>query len=198
MPEQFWWFVTRSSGIVTLLASGAAVIWGLLLSTRVIRRRSLPKWLLDLHRFLGALTVSMLALHLAALVADNYVHFGVADLAVPFASDWRTGAVAWGVVAAWVLVAVQATSMLRTRLPKRVWRWVHLSSFVAFGMSLAHALAAGTDRTNPVYLALAVLMTLVVVFLGVVRILADRGSRPASERPRRDAPAIAADRVPAP
>ena len=93
-------YVARSSGFVTLVLSGAAVVWGLLLSTRIIRDRRLPKWLLDLHRFLGGLSVAGLALHLGALVADSYVHFGVRDLLVPFASSWRPVAVAWGVIAA--------------------------------------------------------------------------------------------------
>ena len=121
MPDQLWWFIARASGMVTLGASGGAVIWGLLLSTRLIRRRSLPKWLLDLHRFLGALTLAFLALHLTALVADSFVHFGVADLAVPFHSAWRRTAVAWGVIGAYLLVAVELTSLVRNRLSRRWW-----------------------------------------------------------------------------
>ena len=51
-------------------------------------------WLLDLHRHLGGLTVLFTGLHMAALVADSYAQFGLADLLVPFASEWRPGAVA--------------------------------------------------------------------------------------------------------
>lgn len=188
MPEQTWWFIARAAGLVTLGASGGSVIWGLLLSTRLIRHRSLPKWLLDLHRFLGALTVAFLALHLVALVADSYVHFGVADLAVPFHSAWRTVAVAWGVIAAYALIAVEATSLVRRRLPRRVWAWVHTSSFLAFGLSVLHAATAGTDRTNRVFVVLAFAMCVVVVFLTLIRLLS-RTSPPApSPRPRRGAP----------
>ena len=172
MPEHFWWYLSRSSGIVTLVASGGAVIWGLLLSTRVIQRRSLPKWLLDLHRFLGAVTVGFLGLHLGSLVADSYVNFGPADLLIPGHSSWRTGAVAWGVLAAYLVVAVQATSLLKRRLPRRVWRWTHVTSFPAFAMSLTHAATAGTDTSNRVYLIIAIVLALAVVFLGSVRLLA--------------------------
>lgn len=116
MPDQIWWYVSRASGIVTLAASGLSIIWGLLLSTRVIRHRSLPKWLLDLHRFLGAIAVSFLAVHLGALIADNFVHFGLADLTIPGHSDWKTGAVAWGIVSMYLLVSIQATSLLKRRI----------------------------------------------------------------------------------
>ncbi len=185
MPEQTWWYIARASGIVTLAAAGGAVIWGLLLSTRVFRRRSLPKWLLDLHRFLGAVTVAFLALHLVALVADNFVHFGVADLAVPFYSPWKTTAVAWGVLAAYLLVAVQVTSLAKRRMPLKVWRRFHYASFPAFVLSLVHAVTAGTDASNRVFLVLAFLMTVVIVFLTIVRVIASRaeGSKGRVGRP---------------
>src|SRR5699024_5312309 len=107
MPDHLWWYLSRASGIVTLTASGGAIVWGLLLSTRLIRRRSLPRWLLDLHRFLGAVAVLSLGVHLAALWADSYVHFSVADLTVPGHTTWHPVAVAWGIVAAYLLVAVE-------------------------------------------------------------------------------------------
>lgn len=174
MPEQLWWYVARSSGIVTLVASGGAVIWGLLLSTRVIRRRSLPKWLLDLHRFLGSITIAFLALHLGALVADNSTHFALADLAIPWHSAWKTTAVAWGVIAAYMLIAVQATSVVRTRIPKRIWRGTHYASFPAFALSLLHAATAGTDASNRAYIVIAFLLAAIVFFLTLVRVIAAR------------------------
>lgn len=176
MPEQIWWYVSRASGIVTLAASGLAVIWGLLLSTRVIRHRSLPKWLLDLHRFLGGIAVSFLGLHLGALVADNFVHFGLADLTIPGHSSWKTGAVAWGIVSMYLLVAVQATSLVRKRIPRRLWRWTHFASFPMFAVSLTHAATAGTDRSNRVYVIMAFTLAVVVVFLSIVRVIAARTS----------------------
>ena len=66
---------------------------GLVLSGRLVRRRRLPAWILDLHRYLGTLTLAFLAVHLAALVADGYVDFDLRELFVPMASAWRPGAV---------------------------------------------------------------------------------------------------------
>ena len=68
-----------------------------------------------------------------ALVADNYTHFNLSDLAIPYASDWKPGAVALGVIAAWLLAAVELTSLAIKRLPKRVWRSIHLTSYAVFG-----------------------------------------------------------------
>ena len=119
MNEQVWWYLTRASGIVAWLMLTASVIWGIVLSTKAFPEHRRPAWLLDLHRWLGGLAVSFTAIHLGALVADSYVHFGLADLTVPFSSQWKPGAVALGVVAMWLLVAVEATSLAMKRLPRR-------------------------------------------------------------------------------
>lgn len=95
MNPQLWWYVARAGGIVALGLSGASVIWGLLMSSRVMQGRPRPAWLLDLHRFLGALTVIFTIVHVVALYLDEFVQFSIVDLLVPFASAWNTGAVAW-------------------------------------------------------------------------------------------------------
>ena len=59
VTEQLWWHIARASGIAALALTAAAVIWGLLLSTRVLRGRPTPAWLLSMHRWLGALTVTL-------------------------------------------------------------------------------------------------------------------------------------------
>ena len=57
LKPEFWWFVARASGLVAWVLLSLAVLWGLLVASRMIPLRTAPKWLLDTHRFLGALTV---------------------------------------------------------------------------------------------------------------------------------------------
>jgi DMSO/TMAO reductase YedYZ heme-binding membrane subunit len=171
MSSQLWWHVARASGITAWMMSAAAVLWGLALSGRTMGQRVKAPWLLDLHRFLGTLTLVFVGVHLGGLVADNYVHFGLADLFVPFASGWRTGAVAWGIVAFYVLVAVEVTSWLMRRIPKRVWRAVHLSSLAMYVMGTIHLLRAGTDARNTVLQWAVVAASLAVVFFVVYRVV---------------------------
>src|SRR4029078_10244831 len=80
--------------------------------------------------------------HVAALLADQYVHFGLAGVLVPFASKWHPGSVAWGVVAFYLLLAVELTSLARARLSKKIWRRVHFASFALFIVSTIHGLTA--------------------------------------------------------
>ena len=160
---------------------------GLALATRALGNNPRPAWLLDLHRFVGGLTVLFLAVHLGALVADSYVHFGLADLLVPFASSWKTGAVAWGVVGMWLLVAVEVSSLMMRRLPRRTWRAIHLTSYLAAVLATVHAFTAGTDAKNPFVTWAAVASLSAITFFLVFRlVLPRRKARAAARAARRD------------
>ena len=190
MNPKLWWYAARASGIVAWALAAAAVLGGLVLSTRAARKRAKPAWVLDLHRFLGGLTVIAVGVHLAALAADSFVSFGWADLFVPGASSWRTVPVAFGVVAFWMLLAVEVSSLLRRRIPKRIWGRVHLLSYAVYALATVHYLRAGTERTNPILLLIVEATTAVVLGLTIVRVLAPRPDRPS--RPSR--PVIRAER----
>lgn len=184
VTEQIWWHVARASGITALALTGASVIWGLLLSTRVLRGRPTPAWLLSMHRFLGAMTVTFTSVHIAGLVADDYVHFGWLETLVPFTSAWQPFAVGLGVIATYLLIAVQASSMMMRRIPRRWWKTIHQSSFLLFLISIVHGVQAGTDAGNPLYIGVVVAMVSVVLFLTVVRMMAARDA--ATRRAGRD------------
>ena len=62
----------------------------------------------------------------------NAIPFGGSELFVPMASKWHPGAVAYGIVAFYLLIAVEITSLLRHRIPASVWRSVHYGGFVVF------------------------------------------------------------------
>ena len=171
MNEKVWWYLSRSSGIVALVLLVASVVWGVLLATRVLKPHDRPAWLLDLHRWLGGTALAMTGLHLLGLYLDGYIDYGVIELLVPGASEYRPLAVAIGVLSLYVMIAIQATSYLRRRLSKRVWRGVHLLSYgLVWGASL-HAGLAGTDTVNRAYQALAIALTMIAVAATVVRVV---------------------------
>ncbi len=172
-----WWYVARASGIVTLVLSGMAVVWGLLLASKFGGGRPAPAWLLNVHRYIGALTVTFTGAHLLGLVFDDYVEFGWRELFLPYASSWSPGAVALGIVSFYLLVAVQVSSMFMKRLPRKVWRAIHMSSYLMFWFGLAHGATAGTDAAHPAYLFVTIGTTLAVLFLTVYRILMSRLAR---------------------
>lgn len=181
MSQELVWYIARASGIVAWVLVTAAVVWGLVLSQRPLPQPR-PAWVLDLHRFLGGIGLVFIAVHVGAIALDEFVGFDWSDLFVPMASAWRPGAVAWGIVAVYLVVAVEITSLLMRRLPRRVWHAVHLGSFVVFLATTIHALEAGTDAG--VLRAFAVGASVLVAGLAVVRVLRPRARRrhlPAAE-----------------
>ena len=170
------WYVARASGLVAWAVVTASILWGLALSTRLIRKKGAPAWLLDLHKFLGTLSVVFVAVHLFALWADTFVYFGPRELLLPMASKWRPGAVAWGIVATYLLVAIQLTSWAMRKIKRRVWHTIHLSSFAMFGAATVHGFTAGADNTNLVVQWSALTGGLLVFFLVTFRLLAPRRS----------------------
>lgn len=179
-----WWYLARATGLVAWALAVGSLLLGLALATRAMGPKPKGPWLLDLHRWLGGLALSFTAAHVGALIADSFVAFDLADVLVPFAAGWRPGAVAWGVVALWLLVAIEVTSLLMRRIPKRAWRAVHLSSYGLAVTATLHGVTAGTDVGHP---AVAWVVLLVIAaatfFVAYRRVAPARGARRATARP---------------
>ena len=171
MTSQFWWFLSRASGIVAWGFLMASALWGILLSTRMLKPFDRPAWLLDLHCWLGTLTVIGTGVHVASLVLDSYVSFGASDILVPFASSWKPVAVAWGVIGMYLLAPIQVSSWVMKRIPKSLWRPIHYTSYLLFVMVTVHAFAAGTDRVNHFFQAFGVAMIAIFFAAVAVRII---------------------------
>jgi hypothetical protein len=170
MTSQITWYAARAAGIVAWALAAASVVWGLSLSTHALGKKPRPAWLFDLHGFLGGMALMFTAVHVGAVVLDTYVHFGLVNVLVPFTGSWHPVAVAWGIVALYLLAAVELTSLARAHMSKKVWRRVHFASFTLLVLSTIHALSAGTDARSVPFQVAVVLTCAVVVFLTVVRV----------------------------
>jgi DMSO/TMAO reductase YedYZ heme-binding membrane subunit len=164
VASHFWWYVARASGLVAWALVLASCTWGLLHALRTFGRRPTPAWMLSTHRYLSALTIAFVAVHVVAIIADDYVHFGLTDVLVPMVSTWHPLAVAWCIVAMYVLVAVELTSLVRQRLSPRVWRGIHMLSYVLLALVTIHLLTAGTDANDLLPATSAVLIGVATVF----------------------------------
>jgi predicted ferric reductase len=162
VSSQVLWYSARAAGIVAWALAAASVIWGLVVSTRAVAPLPKPAWWFDLHRFLGGAAVVFTGVHVVSILLDGYVHFGLVNVLVPLTSSWHPLAVAWGIVAMYLLLAVEVTSLLRSRIPKRLWRGVHFATFALYLVASVHALSAGTDAWAAPF-TLAVLASLLAV-----------------------------------
>ena len=82
------WLVARAAGLVAFGLLTLSVWLGLAMSTRLLGPKR-QKLLLPLHRTLAWTGLSMVGLHLGALMLDPVLHFGFLSALVPGAAAWR-------------------------------------------------------------------------------------------------------------
>lgn len=166
-----WWYVTRASALIAWVLMTASVLWGILLSTRVMRKVDNPAWLQDLHRYLGGLTLIMVALHMVSLMLDPWLKFTIVEELVPFGTDFKPLPIALGIVAMYLLVAVQGSSLIMNRLPRKFWKGLHYASYATLLLVALHAGWSGTDTSTWWYRALAILLISVATIAVLLRVI---------------------------
>lgn len=167
------WYLARAAGLVAFGFLTLSVWLGLAMSTRLLGNTK-QKMLFGWHQTLAWTGLSMLALHAGALLFDPTLHFGLGSVLIPFASPWRPGAVAAGVVAGWTTLMLAVSFRLRTVIGQKGWRRLHYASFVAFFLALGHALTSGTDLRGASGPIVAALAAGPVIWLTFYRILMPR------------------------
>ncbi|MDD2818568.1 MAG: ferric reductase-like transmembrane domain-containing protein [Candidatus Nanopelagicales bacterium] len=167
MGETAWtWLAIRASGITAWGLLTAVVVWGILLRTRILGRAASPTRLLDLHRWLGALALSFLAIHMVFLLFDSYLTFTVAQILIPGLSSWNTFAVALGVIAFWFMIPVSIVGRLRPRLKNsgaKLFQQSHWLAYAAWPIATMHYILAGTDALASWSLALLIAGSALIV-----------------------------------
>ncbi len=139
------WYATRATGVVALLLLTATVALGVAGVARV-STAPMPRVVrAGLHRNISLLAVAFVAVHVLTTVLDPYAGIGLVSAIVPFSSPYRPLWLSLGTIAFDMLLAVVLTSLLRARLPYRMWRAVHWLAYVSWPVALWHGLGTGTD-----------------------------------------------------
>lgn len=177
-----WWFVTRSSAIVGWVFLTLSVLWGILLKTRILRGADNPEWLKVVHRFISGLAMLMVLTHMVSLYLDSFIEFTVADLLIPFSSEFEPWGVALGIIGMWAMVLVWLTSMAMQWIPQPVWKAVHFASYASVFAVALHSGMVGTDVGTPWYTALSVVLITAATFAGIIRVILTRRSPAAATK----------------
>lgn len=145
MSTKALWYLTRGSGVVSLLLLTAAVVLGLLTSGRWARERW-PRFVVEgLHRNVSLLASVFLLIHIASSVLDGFVPIRWLDAVVPFGAAYRPFWLGLGALSLDVFIAVAATSLVRRHLGLRAWRAVHWSAYACWLLAMIHSIGAGSD-----------------------------------------------------
>src|SRR5215467_16394204 len=114
MSSNVLWYTTRGAGAVTLILLSTVVVLGVL-STQRVQGPKWPRFLTTgLHRNLALMTLVFLTLHIVTSVVDPFTNLGWAAALIPFSSYYRTLWLGMGVISFELLLAIVATSLVRT------------------------------------------------------------------------------------
>lgn len=182
------WYVTRGTGVVTLLLLTLTVAIGVA-NVRRLQSRRIPRFVVDaVHRNAALLSVAFLAVHVITTLLDTYAKVSLTDVLVPFGAGYSPFWVGLGTLSVDLMLAVVVTSLLRRRVGYRIWRATHWLAYASWPVALLHALGAGTDADTTWMLGLAGGCTLVVLAATAVRFgrepALQAGSGPRRPRPR--------------
>ena len=139
------WYLTRAAGLLAFVLLWASLVAGLLQSTQFLKGTASPLANIDLHTYLSLAALYTTTFHVVILLFDRYVTFGLIDIMVPFASDYKPALVGLGGLAFYIALGVTISTYLRAKLSPKLWRTIHLTSLVAFAAALAHGWLLGTD-----------------------------------------------------
>ena len=143
------WYLTRATGLVSLILLSATVVLGTVASVGWTADRW-PRFLSQsVHRNLSLFCLALIAIHVVSTVGDGYVPIGLADAVIPFRSPYRPVWVGLGALAFDLLLAVALTSALRRRIGVAVWRGVHWLAYACWPIAVVHGLGSGSDARLP-------------------------------------------------
>jgi sulfoxide reductase heme-binding subunit YedZ len=120
-------------------------------------------------------TLAAIAVHGLALLGDNFIGFGPADIAIPFVSGYHRFWTATGVVAGWSLALLGLSYYARARIGQARWRRLHRLTALAWVLGIAHALGEGTDSGRLWFLAMIGIVVVPATALLVRRLLPSVG-----------------------
>jgi len=167
---QWSWFIVRAAGVTGFLLLAASMLWGIFLSSHIIKDWVPGPVSMLLHATASWLAVAMSLAHMGLLLFDSYYTYTLSNLLVPFTGPYRAFAVGLGIIAFWMILVVTISFSMRKLLSRRAWLWLHYTSYIAFGLVAVHALLAGTDATRPAMIAIIAGFSAAVGALLIMRI----------------------------
>jgi predicted ferric reductase len=193
-PGLLAWYSVRALGFMAYLVVAGSVVYGLLLSTKILDAIAHRPISFALHKDLAIVGVVLAVLHAAILLADTSFAFTPRAILVPFASPYAAVWVGIGQLAFYGLAVVTASFYVRRQIGQRAWRLLHYLTFLVFVGATAHGIMSGSDSGSKWAFWIYLVPGAMTLFLLLYRIVLSIAARA-----RRTHPQVAADPIhPAP
>jgi predicted ferric reductase len=169
-PGMLAWYSVRVLGFLAYLVVASSVLYGLLLSTKILDAIAHRPVSFALHKDLAIVGLVLAILHSVVLSADASFAFTPRAILVPFASPYAPVGVGLGQLTLYGLAVVTASFYVRRQIGQRAWRVLHYLTFLTFVGATAHGIMSGSDSGSWWAFYVYLLPGSAVIFLTVYRI----------------------------
>lgn len=164
--DKHFWYLSRAGGVIAYALFWLAVVFGLLLSTRLGKHINAAR-VFALHQYLSLIAVGFAAFHAGILLADNYLNPQIWQILAPFGFQTDRVGVALGQLGFWLLFICAFSFYIKKYIGQSAWRWLHFLTFMAYMLISIHVFMVGSDsRALPLMLFYAGSQTLVFLLTG--------------------------------
>lgn len=139
--------VARVIGLLGLAMLIVSSLGGTLLASRTAQKmKFLGGRTFTYHRRLSVIGAVLFLLHpIPLLIAHATTGMRWWNVFVPFTAPKQGILIAWGTLAAYVLIVVTVSSLYIKKMPRRQWRTLHYGSYVVLGLGMIHALTISNE-----------------------------------------------------
>lgn len=163
--DKHFWYLSRAGGVIAYALFWLAVVFGLLLSTRLGKYFNAAR-VFALHQYLSLIAVGFAAFHAGILLADNYLNLHIWQILVPFGFQTDRVGVALGQLGFWLLFICAFSFYIKKYIGQSAWRWLHFLTFTAYMLISIHVFMVGSDsRELPLLVFYAGSQTLVFLLI---------------------------------
>lgn len=167
-----YWYLSRSSALVSYLMFWLSMVLGLMMTNRLARLWPGGPAAFDLHQHTSLLGLAFALFHALILMGDQWIKATISQILVPFTySGYQPERVGVGQVTLYGLAVIALSFYLRPWIGRSGWRAIHFLSFVAFIAALAHGILSGTDSGAPLIAGMYWATGASVLFLTIYRIM---------------------------
>ena len=99
-----------------------------------------------MHEALSLATMVALAVHALALLGDGYLKPSLADVTIPFVSDYARWWMSLGIIGGWLFVILGLSYYWRGRIGPQRWRMLHRFTALAWLLGVVHSIGDGHGR----------------------------------------------------
>ena len=142
--DKHFWYLSRASGVIAYTLFWLAVIFGLLLSTRLGKHSNAAR-VFALHQYLSLIAVGFAAFHAGILLADNFLNLNLWQILLPFGFQTERVGVALGQLGFWLLFICAFSFYIKKYIGQSAWRWLHFLTFMAYTFISIHVFIVGSD-----------------------------------------------------